>query len=145
MSWITVADIDAMPSNSPERQMVLKIKAVDDLADIVAEGTETFRDAIRSSGQPLDVAGTIPLSLKRYVLAWAVWEFVSRGVAKNAAIQTDARKSAAAAAEKILERIMEGKLKVSAPDPTQTITLGVSLLRPGRRVRTNSFDKLGET
>ena len=64
---------------------------------------------------------------------------------KVPSIQTEARKSENDKAEKMLERVIDGKLKVSAPDPNQTISHGVSLVRRGRRVRTDSFDKLGAT
>jgi hypothetical protein len=145
MAWITITDNDAMAAASSERMSIIAVKGTDDLGDIVAEAIETFRDAIRSSGQPLGPAGTIPLSLKRYVLDWAVWAFVSRGVAKNPAIQDDARKDANDRAEKILFKILNQELKVSADDPAATITLGAAVVRPGRRVRTGSFDKLGES
>ena len=145
MSWITVTDQDAMPGNSQERQSIAAVKGVDDLQDKVVEAVETFRDAIRSSGQPLDADGTIPLSLKRYVIDWAIWQFVSQGVAKNPGIQDDARKDANDRAEKMLSRILDGKFKVTAADPTQTVSHGVTLIRRGRRMHTGSFDKLGET
>jgi hypothetical protein len=145
MSWITVTDDMAMASNSPERLMVVKIKRADDLGDLVAEAVETFRGAIRSSGQPLGPDGTIPMELQRYVLDFAIWAFVSRGVARNPVIQDDSRKEANGRAEKILFKIISKELKVTSDDATQTISHGVSVVRRGRKIRTNSFDKLGET
>jgi len=145
MSWVQISDADALPAGSNERISIVAIKGVDDLADIVLESVETFRDAIRSSGQQLGPDGTIALGLKQYVLDRAVWIFLSRGVAKNEGIQTKARSDAADRAEKILDKIIDGTFKVISDDPNATISHGVETVRRGRRLRTNSFDKISET
>ncbi len=134
-----------MPKSSRERRSIATAKGQDDLAIIVAECVDIFRDAIRSSGQPLGPDGTIPLSLRTYVLSRAVWLFVSRGLPENKAVQSPSRQKEGDRAEDVLQQIIDKKLKVIANDPTQTISHGVSIVRPGRRVRTDSFDKLGET
>lgn len=134
-----------MPSAAPERLNIASVKGVDDLGDIVQECVETFRDAIRSSGQQLGPDGTIALGLKQYVLDRAIWIFVSRGVGQNNAVQSPARKDAATRAEAILDKIIAKEFKVISDDPTQTISHGVAVVRPGRRVCTDSFDKLGES
>ncbi|MDE2099107.1 MAG: hypothetical protein KGL39_17770 [Patescibacteria group bacterium] len=143
--WVQLTDADALAPSAPERKTVAGWKGADDLGDIVAESIETFRDAIRSSGQPLGPDGTLPPGLKQYALDRAVWIFLTRGVPKNDAFATAARSDAAKRAEDILGKLMDGTLKVVGDDPTQTISHGVATVRRGVRMHTHSFDKLGET
>jgi hypothetical protein len=95
MAWVQLTDQDAMPSTSRERTDIATVKGADDLVSIVEECVDIFRDAIRSSGQPLGPEGTIPRSLSTYVLSRAVWLFVSRGVPENKAIQSPSRQKQA--------------------------------------------------
>ncbi len=121
----------------------MAVKGADDLAEIITECVESFRDAIRFGGQPLGPDGTIPRSLKQYIIDRAIWLFLTRGVAENPAIQSKSRRQAADRAETIMDKIMEGRLKVGADDPAATISHGVSAVRPGKKVQ--NWDKLGST
>ncbi len=143
MAWIQLTIQDGLPPASQERQGIVAAKGVDDYEDILMECIDIFRDAIRSSGQPLGPEGTIPRSLSAYVLARTIWLFVSRGLPENKAIQSPSRQKEADRAEEVLQQIIDGKLKVISDDPAQTISHGVTVVRRGRRIRTGSFDKLG--
>jgi hypothetical protein len=115
MPWITIADTDALPASSAERQNVAAVKGVDDLAACVARAVDAFRAAIASRGHPLDADGTVPQGYAAPVLNLALWWFVSQGVPKNEGLQTAARAGAAQAAEALLDELRLGRTVPELP------------------------------
>jgi hypothetical protein len=85
----------------------------DPIPQLLSDVTERIRMAIRSGGETLGAVNTIPASLRRSALAIAKHDLFSRvsalrNIAETA--KTDAEK-----AERTLERLEEGKLKIEAP------------------------------
>jgi hypothetical protein len=146
MSWVTPTAEMMFADSSVELAGIVAVKGQDDRAQILTEAVETFRDAIRSGGQALAVTdGTIPLSCQQACIDKAIWIFVTRSMPENDAIQSKARREANARAEAFLADIINKKIRFSGDDPAQSIGYAASTPRPGRQVRTDSFDGLGQT
>jgi hypothetical protein len=115
MSWITPTDDEVLSQQAKERASIAAIKGKDDLPQILAEVIAEFRDAIAGRENALDVDGTVPAGLAKYVRDRALWIFISRGVPENDSVQTKGRADAAKAAEDALQAIRDGKVSVEPP------------------------------
>jgi hypothetical protein len=85
----------------------------DPIPQLLSDVTERVRLAIRSGGESLGAVNTIPASLRRAALAIAKHDLFSRiAVLRTLA---EGAKNDAEKAERMLERVEEGKVKIEAP------------------------------
>ena len=93
----------------------------DPIPQLLSDVTERVRLAIRSGGESLGAVNTIPASLRRAALAIAKHDLFSRiAVLRTLA---EGAKNDAEKAERMLERVEEGKVKIEAPETdTETET-----------------------
>jgi hypothetical protein len=85
----------------------------DPIPQLLSDVTERVRLAIRSGGETLGAVNTIPASLRRAALAIAKHDLFSRiAVLRTLA---EGAKNDAEKAERMLERVEEGKVKIEAP------------------------------
>ena len=85
----------------------------DPIPQLLSDVTERVRMAIRSGGETLGAVNTIPASLRRAALAIAKHDLFARiSVLRQIA---EGAKADADKAERTLERVEEGKLKIEAP------------------------------
>ena len=93
----------------------------DPIPQLLSDVTERVRLAIRSGGESLGAVNTVPASLRRAALAIAKHDLFSRiAVLRTLA---EGAKNDAEKAERMLERVEEGKVKIEAPetaDETET-------------------------
>lgn len=112
MSWITPT-MDLVVDEMSEREVssLNAVKGREALAGIVQRVVARVRGVVFSSGVDLGEEGTIPDSLAMDAIAIARWSFLI-SVAKNEALQTADRRTAAENAEDRLAKVASGELKV---------------------------------
>lgn len=115
-TWVELADADVLPANGAERVAIAAIKGQDDLQPLCDQVVEQVRQAYLLSNRDVGADGTIPSGLKERAIAIALWRFVSEGVTKNEALQTQQRQDAATEARKYLDDLAAVNIgRASAP------------------------------
>jgi hypothetical protein len=150
MSWNAIAESDVLTALSPAEQAKLTAiqGATDNLPTILTRAVNACRSAVISGGGQIDQPNTVPDLFRREVITIALWDWIT-SIPKLS--ETMANKQRQSMYDKAIERqdkIATGELKVDVPGtPLVTAAPGyaVSTPRPGRHVRTDSFDKLGAT
>lgn len=108
-----------------ERQQLLNLQGSEDkLPAILARTVEEFRGACISGGYPLGDEGTLATGLHADCVALTRWRWLTSLPVKTMA--TDARKAAAEAALKKLERISAREYAVEAPTAGTNALSGAS-------------------
>jgi hypothetical protein len=110
------------------------------LGDIIAKVLDQIADAYSTAGRLFDTAaqaipatGTIPAGDKNRAIAIVRWKYLlAIPTGKSLA---ESRADEARKAEDYFLQVAQRKFRLG----------GVAIARPGRRVHTHSFDKLGET
>jgi len=139
LSPVEVATIENIQGNS------------DPLPGIITKVISKVRGMIKAGGNPLDQTGnTIPDQLVEEVVAMARWKWLN-SVPALKSLKTKERADANTAAEALLKEISSNspnrprtELPATA-DAVASPVNAISVARRGRHLRTNSFDKLGET
>jgi len=112
------------------------------LATVLAE----LQAQILVGGNQVGPAGTIPDQMRGDAIAIVRWRWFCS--LPKTDLQSEFRRQQYSEAMKRLEKIREGKEKVEIPANPQRVTgpsFRVQTVRPGHRLRTHDFDKLGET
>lgn len=119
MSWIALTTADVLNDFTPAEQRTLENiqGATGNLANIVGDVAEEFRQAITDSGVSLGstTAGTIPRGFRAQAVALARWRWLI-SIPQAKAMQTAERKEAADETKTLLKDIASGTRKVAAPD-----------------------------
>lgn len=154
MAWNQVKTSNVLDEFTPSEKAVLQNiqGSTAGLGNVLARVTSKVRGQIKAGGNQLDQSSqtSIPDQLVEEVIAITRWKWLS-GFPALKILKTDDRKNAASEAEITLKDIASNspnRARVElpeSPDTTQSPVNGVTIVRPGRHIRTNSFDKLGET
>ena len=133
MPWNTIADTDVLNEFTPQEKAALNgiQGGTANLATVLAAVVLQLRGSIAAGGYTLDPASavSIPDQLRGDVIALARWRWlVSLPQLKN--LQTDARKTAAADAEKKFNEVANQKLNIESP-----VAAAVPAARGGSRRR----------
>ncbi len=105
------------------------------LAPILARSVAKFRGAIRAGGQAPANGDTIPDDVRDEVIAHARWRFLIAFPSLKA-LQTQERKEAYEAAEKLIDKLRNGLAVENAEDESKT-----GGVRPCFGVRTRDFTR----
>ena len=149
MSWNAVTTDDVLSEFTGQEQSDLETLQADtdSLQAILTRTINAARGNVKAGGGTVDQDGTIADSLAPHIIAIARWRWLV-SIPKSDALQSDARKALHDDAVKYLKEVAKGEIKVEVPDKPQVSANpnhAVETVRPGRRIRTGSFDKLGET
>jgi hypothetical protein len=110
------------------------------------------RGNIVAGGNQLGPAGTIPDQLRSEVIAIARWKWLN-SFPQIKSMQTAARKDAAKEAQDLLNLVASNKAdrpRVEIPDgstaiPTKSPVGAVGIVRPGQKLDTHGYGKIGST
>ena len=123
--------------------------ADDKLAGILDNVINAARGAIVAGGGQLDQPGLVPDQLRADVIAIARWKWLISLPDLGEGFQSKNRKEAHDDAQKRLDGVSTGKPKIELPaNPLTGVKApvnAVGIARPGRRINTGSFDRLGST
>ena len=131
--WISLTTFDVLQEmTAREVEGIAAVKGEERgaaLDGILERAIARVRGAVFASGTTLGDEGTIPDSLAGDVVAIARWRLLT-SVPKNEALQTEARRAAADAAEERLSLVERGTLKV---EPGSGSGSGVAMPSMGER------------
>jgi hypothetical protein len=152
MSWKIIQSSDVEAELLPaELQQLNALEGATTLLDnILIKTINRVRGQIKAGGNQLDIAGTIPDQLESEVIAIARWRWLI-SFPELESIQTPARQKAHDDAEAVLKEISSNRPErprvelPAQPDTTAAPTNAVAVGRPGRKIDTCSFDKMGQT
>jgi hypothetical protein len=150
MSWNTIQESDVLTALSPAEQakLVAVQSATDNLPAILARAVNACRSAVISGGGQIDQPGTVPDLFRREVIAIALWDWITSIPKLSDTMASKNRQEQYDKAIQRQDKIALGELKVDVPTNvlvTPAPGYAVSTPRPGRHIRTGSFDKIGET
>lgn len=150
MPWRTITSDDITNDLTPVEIAALQNLqgANDQLAVKLTDTINEVRDAIVAGGGQLDQDGTVPDLLRNDTINITRWHWLI-SFPQLKSLQTAARQSAFLASRARIDNVSTGKPKVPPPANPLTTTVSpvnaVAVARPGRRLRTHTFDRLGET
>lgn len=151
MSWNTIQEQDVLNEMTPVEVATLQgiQGAVDTLPGILANVVNAARGAIMAGGGQLDQPGLIPDQLRPDVIVIARWKWLTSLPDLGEGFQSKQRKEAYDEAMKRLDGVSQGKPKIELPQiPITNVSApvnAVAVARPGRCIRTGSFDRLGSS
>lgn len=153
MAWNLIAEADVLNEFTPIEQATLQgIQASDSLTGILSNVVNAARGNIVAGGNQLGPDGTVPDQLRSEIIAIARWKWlISFPVLKS--MQTSVRKDAAKDAQDLLNLVASqspSRPRVELPDAGTAVATvapvgGVSVVRHGKCVHRDQFDRLGET
>jgi Protein of unknown function (DUF1320) len=119
------------------------------LANLLADEIASAQGGIIAGGSQQGPVGTIPDQLRPDIITIVIWRLLNSYPALKA-LQTDFRKAAYQDAREKMDNVANGKIKIELPSAGTAQTNpapvnAVETVRPGRRVFTHEFDKLGNT
>ena len=153
MSWNTIAEADVLNEFTPVEQVTLAgLQASDSLPGILTNVVNAARGNIVAGGNQLGPAGTIPDQLRSEVIAIARWKWLM-AFPQIKSMQTEGRKNAAKEAQDLLNLVASNKAdrpRVEIPDTGTAIATkspvgAVGLVRPGQKLDTHGYGKIGST
>jgi agmatine/peptidylarginine deiminase len=153
MSWNALSTQDVLNEFTAAEQAVLQNiqPGSNELAAILDKTVKRVRSMIKAGGNPLDQTGlTIPDQLAEETVAIARWSWLNSFPALKT-LKTPERAEAAKQANLTLKEIATNKPErprvelPAVPDTTSAPTNSVATARRGRRLHTDSFDRLAET
>lgn len=151
MSWNTITAADVTNDLTPVEVATLQglQESTANLDNILTNVVNAARGAIVAGGNQLDQPGTVPDQLRADVIAIARWKWLISLPDLGEGFQSKTRKDAHDDAQKRLDGVSMGKPKIELPDNPLTSVKApvnaVTQVRRGRRICTDSFDKLGST
>ena len=106
MPWRPITDADVLNEFTPaEKALLTNIQGVTSaLAKILGDTVGEFIGAMNATNYPTNADGSVPDQLRRHVIARARWGWLV-SFPQLKALQTDARKTAADLAAKMLEAL----------------------------------------
>lgn len=153
MAWNPIAEADVLNEFTPVEQATLAgLQATDSLPGILTNVVNAVRGNIVAGGNQLGPVGTIPDQLRSEVIAIARWKWLNSFPTLKS-MQTATRKDAAKESQDLLNLIASNKAdrpRVEIPDTGTAIVTkapvgGVGVARPGRRLDTHGYGKIGST
>jgi len=153
MSWSILSTQDVLNEfTAAEQAQLQNIQGgTNELAAILDKTVKRVRSMIKAGGNMLDQSGiTIPDQLAEETIAMARWHWLTSFPALKS-LKTPDREKANADALVYLKEIASNAAArprvelPEAPDTTAAPTNAVQLVRQGRWVRTDSFNRMGET
>ena len=148
MPWntISIADITAELLLSEVTALETIQGGNDVLGAVLTRVIAELQARILAAGNQIDQPGTMPDQLRGAAIAIARWEWFNS--LPKTDLQSQFRKDANDTGQKRFDQLMEKGYKVELPTNPQNIAgpaNRVQVTRRGHHVRTNEFDKIGET
>lgn len=153
MAWNPLTSADVLAEMTPiEAQTLNNIAAAQPILDKVCLNVvNAARGSIQGGGNQLDQAGTVPDQLRDQLMDLILWRWLIK-FPQMKAFQTPERKAAAEECRRTLKDISkkDSDYRVELPAPATALSTAapvnaVQIARPGRHVRTNTYDDLSHT
>ena len=143
MPWSTIT-VEKIEVSSQERAALVAVNS-SDLGDILDRVVAGARGKILAGGNQVGPAGTVPDQIIEEVMAIVRWKWLT-SFPQLVKLQTKEREKQHDDAVALLKDIARREEKVELPDPgtalpTQSPHDAVSVVRPGRCIKTSTFDK----
>jgi hypothetical protein len=124
MSWrqLTAANIQGRMTTSEQSLLKAAAGGPNKLQERLTDAVNQFVGAMAAAGYPVLKDGSVPDQIRNHVMAMAVWEWL-KDFPQLKMFQTDQRKTAAADAEKVYEKICQRTYgAIESPFGTDTTT-----------------------
>jgi hypothetical protein len=149
MSWNAITTADVLEEFTPQEIGALNNLqgGQENLVPILARVVNAARGSIIAGGNRLGPEGTVPDQLREEIIDVARWRWLI-SLPQMERLQSRPRQDAFEAAKETLKAVAQGGIRIEVPPAAMVQTApvnAVATVRRGRRVRTDSFDKLGET
>ena len=148
MPWNTLATTDVTAEILPDEVKMLNTiqGSTEILSAVLTRVVAELQSDILNGGNQIGPVGTVPDQIRGAAIAMVRWEWFC-GLPKTD-LQSELRKNQNEAAQKKMDKIRDGTRKTEIPLNPQNVTGATSrveVVRHGHRVRTDSFDSLGQT
>ncbi len=149
MSWNGITTADVLEEFTPQEIAALNglQGGQENLAPILGRVVNAARGSIIAGGNRLGPEGTVPDQLRGEIIDIARWRWLI-SLPQMQRLQSAPRQAAFESAKATLEGVSKGEIRIEVPPNAMAQAApvnAVATVRRGRRVRTESFDKLGET